>query len=89
MGNDDIQVFSNVAFLKIIDVACPNLLIAIMKWIAEGNKGLVYLRIPRAASKVIHPDNIEFEYEKGFVLKEDAQDKAVIVSSGREIYLKP
>jgi transketolase C-terminal domain/subunit len=86
MGNDDIQVFSNVAHLKIIDVACPNLLLAIMKWIAEGNKGLVYLRIPRAASKVIHPDSIEFEYEKGFVLKENTEDKAVIVSSGREVY---
>ncbi len=42
MGNDDITIFDGIAHLKIIDVSCPRQLLAIMKWIMEGNRGLVY-----------------------------------------------
>ena len=55
-----------------------------MKWIAEGNKGLVYLRILRKASNAIYPDDMTFEYGKGYTLRDG--DKATIVSYGRGVY---
>ena len=86
MGNDDIQVFGGIAHLKIIDVSCPNQLLGIMKWIMEGDKGLVYVRIMRAASAVIYNDDFQFEFGKGHILRESSEDKAVIVSSGRGVH---
>jgi transketolase C-terminal domain/subunit len=85
MGNDDIQVFDGIAHVKIIDVSCPNQLLGIMKWIMAGNKGLVYVRIMRAPSAVLyeHPD---FEFGKGYILREHTDDKAVIISSGRGVH---
>jgi transketolase len=50
MGNDDSTTFDAVAHLKIIDVSCPQQLLAIMRWIMEGNRGLVYLRVMRTGS---------------------------------------
>ncbi len=86
MGNDDILFFDQMAHLKIITVGCPSMLKGVMKWIAEGNKGLVYLRILRKASAAIYPDGMTFEYGKGYTLRESGADKAVIVSYGRGIY---
>ena len=86
MGNDDIQIFNGIAHLKIINISCPNQLIGAMKWVMEGNKGLVYMRIMRAASGVIYDGNYKFEYGKAYVLKENPQDKAVIVSSLRGVH---
>ena len=86
MGNDDTQVFGGIAHLKIIDVSCPNQLISIMKWIMEGDKGLIYLRIMRGASNIIYDDHIKFEFGKGYVIKESREDKAVIISSGRGVH---
>ena len=86
MGNDDIMFFDQMAHLKIITVGCPSMLKSVMKWIAEGNKGLVYLRILRKASAAIYPDNMAFEYGKGYTLRESGADKAVIVSYGRGVY---
>lgn len=86
MGNDDIMFFDQMAHLKIITVGCPSMLKGVMKWIAEGNKGLVYLRILRKASAAIYPDGMAFEYGKGYTLRESGADKAVIVSYGRGIY---
>lgn len=86
MGNDDLMVFDEIAQLKIIDVSCPQQLMEIMKWIAEGNKGLVYLRIMRAASGVIYDSDFRFEYGKGYQIKEKPTDKAVIISSGRGVH---
>lgn len=85
MGNDDIQVFDGIAQLKIIDVSCPNQLLGIMKWIMAGNKGLVYVRIMRAPSAVLY-DHPDFEFGKGYVLKEHADDTVVIISSGRGVH---
>jgi transketolase len=86
MGNDDTQVFGGIAHLKIIDVSCPNQLLGIMKWIMEGDKGLVYVRIMRAASSVIYDDDFKFEFGKGYILKESAEEKAIIISSGRGVH---
>lgn len=84
MGNDDILFFDQMAHLKIITICCPAQLKAAMKWIAEGNKGLVYLRILRKASNAIYPDDMTFEYGKGYTLRDG--DKATIVSYGRGVY---
>ena len=86
MGNDDILFFDQMAHLKIITICCPAQLKAAMKWIAEGNKGLVYLRILRKASAAIYPDDMKFEYGKGYTLRESDDDQAVIVSYGRGVY---
>jgi len=86
MGNDDIQVFDGIAHLKIIDISCPNQLLGVMKWVMEGNKGLVYARIMRAPSAVIYDHDVVFEYGKGHVLKEHSDEGAVIITSGRGVH---
>ena len=86
MGNDDIVVFSGVAGVKIIDVACPNFLVSVMKWIMEGNRGINYVRMMRAASGVIYEPGVEFEYGKAYWVRGDENAQAVIVSSGRGVH---
>jgi len=86
LGNDDIQVLGGIAHLKIIDISCPNLLLAVMKWIMEGNKGLVYIRIMRFPSAVIYDSDVNFEFGRGYVLKGSPEDAAIIVSSGRGVH---
>jgi len=86
MGNDDSLVFSEIAHLKIVDISCPNQLIGFMKWVMEGNRGLVYARIMRAASAVIHGRDFAFAYGTGYRIRGGADDDAVIVSSGRGVH---
>ena len=86
MGNDDNTTFDAVAHLKIIDVSCPRQLLAIMKWIMEGNRGLVYARVMRTPSGVLYGNDYTFEFGKGSILRQSAKDAAVIVSSGRGVH---
>jgi len=86
MGNDDITIFDGVAHLKIINVSCPRQLLGAMRWIMAGNRGLVYLRVMRAPSRVLYGDDFVFEFGKAWVLRESAEDVAVIVSSGRGVH---
>jgi transketolase len=86
MGNDDNTTFDALAHLKIVDVSCPQQLLSIMKWIMEGNRGLMYVRIMRAGSAVLYPPSYEFEFGKASILRESAEDQAVIVSSGRGVH---
>lgn len=86
MANDDATIFDGIAHLKIIDVSCPRQLLGIMKWIMEGNRGLVYLRVMRTPSAVIYTDDYGFEFGKGHVLRRGPEDRAVIVSSGRGVH---
>jgi transketolase len=86
MGNDDVTVFDGIAHLKIIDASCPEQLLGIMKWIMDGNRGLVYLRMMRAPSGVLYDPGFVFEYGKGCVVRQRPQDTAVIVSSGRGVH---
>jgi transketolase len=83
MGNDDSLVFDGIAHLKIIDASCPQQLLSILKWIMEGNRGLVYLRILRAPSGVLYGPDFRFEFGKGYFVRQSGADRAVIVSSGR------
>jgi transketolase len=83
MGNDDITIFDGIAHLKIVDVSCPQQLLGIMKWIMAGNRGLVYVRVMRAASGVLYDPDFEFQFGKGYVLRQGPADAAAIVTSGR------
>lgn len=86
MGNDDITIFDGIAHLKIIDVSCPQQLLGVMKWIMAGNRGLAYVRVNRAPSGVLYDSNFVFEFGKGYILRESAGEKAVIICSGRGVY---
>lgn len=86
MGNDDSLLFGNIAFLKIIDTSCPRQLLQVMKWIMEGNKGLVYLRMMRAASEIIYDESFDFEYGKGYWVFGGEGADVIIISSGRQVH---
>ena len=86
MGNDDATTFDAVAHLKIIDVSCPQQMLSIMRWIMEGNKGLVYVRVMRTGSAVLYGGDYEFEFGKGYVLRRSESDHAILVSAGRGVH---
>jgi transketolase C-terminal domain/subunit len=86
MANDDNTTLDGVAHLQIIDVSCPQQMLSIMKWIMEGNRGLVYVRVMRTPSAVLYDPDYSFEFGKGHVLRQSEQDVAVIVSSGRGVH---
>jgi transketolase len=86
MGNDDATTFDAVAHLKIIDVSCPQQMLSIMRWIMEGNKGLVYVRVMRTGSAVLYGSDYEFEFGKGYVLRQSESDRAILVSAGRGVH---
>lgn len=86
MGNDDGTIFDGLAHLNIIDVSCPQQMLSVMKWIMDGNRGLVYVRVMRTASAVLYPGDYVFELGKGHVLRETPGSVAVIVSSGRGVH---
>jgi transketolase len=86
MGNDDANTFDAVAHLQIIDVSCPQQMLAIMKWIMEGNRGLVYLRVMRTDSAVLYPADYKFSFGKGWWLRRGQNDQAVVVSAGRGVH---
>lgn len=86
MGNDDVMLFNEVAQLKIINVSCPQQLLGILKWIVEGNKGLIYLRILRAPSAALYDADFKFEFGKAYNAKYANDAQATIVSSGRGVY---
>ncbi|MBQ2627491.1 MAG: transketolase [Eubacterium sp.] len=86
MGNDDGHIVDQIAGIKVIDISCPRLLQSVLKWIAEGNKGLVYLRTIKAGLTPIYPADFRFEFGKALCAKEAADPKAVLVSSGHGVY---
>lgn len=86
MGNDDVLVFGEIGYLKIVDVSCPNQLLGIMKWIMEGDKGLMYVRIMRSPSAVLYGGDFRFEYGKAWTVKESPKDRVTILSSGRGVH---
>jgi len=86
MGNDDVIVYDGIAHLKIIDASCPQQVLSIMRWIMEGNRGLVYLRIMRTSGAVLYPKDYKFEFGKGTYLSNPKGVQAYIVSSGHGVY---
>jgi transketolase C-terminal domain/subunit len=57
-----------------------------MKWIMEGNRGLVYVRVMRTPSAVLYGNDFNFQFGKGFVLRQTPADKACLISSGRGVH---
>ncbi|MBE7174071.1 MAG: transketolase [Williamsia sp.] len=86
MGNDDVMLFNEVAQLKIINVSCPQQLLGVLKWIMEGNKGLVYMRVLRAPATVIYDADFAFNFGKAYQVRWAEHAKAVLVTSGRGVY---
>ena len=86
MGNDDATTFDGVAHLKIVDVSCPQQMLSLMRWTMEGNKGLTYVRVMRTPSAVLYGADYEFEYGKGYVLRQSESDRAILISSGRGVH---
>jgi transketolase len=86
MGNDDIIVYGGIAGLKIIDVSCPNQLVSIMRWIMDGNRGLNYVRIMRAASGVLYAPGVVFAFGKAYRLHGSEKSEVNFVSSGRGVH---
>jgi transketolase len=86
MGNDDSTTFDAVGQLRIIDVSCPQQMLSIMKWIMEGNRGLVYVRVMRTGSPVLYPSDYEFSFSTGHRLRSSPADRATIISSGRGVH---
>ncbi|PKQ46747.1 transketolase [Confluentibacter flavum] len=86
MGNDDALLMNEAAHVNIINVSCPQQLLSIMKWIVEGNKGIIYLRILRAPSKVIYNADFKFEFGKSYPVVQRDKVHAYIVTSGRSVF---
>jgi len=86
MGNDDIIVFDAIGHVKIIDVSCPQQMLSLMKWIMDGNRGLVYVRVMRTGSAVLYGSDYTFEFGKGHILRKGQDDAAVVISSGRGVH---
>lgn len=86
MGNDDALLFSQLAQVKIINVSCPQQLLSIMKWIVEGNKGIIYMRVLRGAAPAIYDADFTFEFGKAYTVKDSESEEAYIVSTGRGVH---
>ncbi len=86
MGNDDVMLFNEVAQLKIINVSCPQQLLGVLKWIMEGNKGLVYMRVLRAPANAVYAADFSFEFGKAYKVDYSEDADASIVTSGRGVY---
>jgi transketolase len=86
MGNDDNLTFDAVAHLRIIDVSCPQQMLALMKWVMAGNRGLLYVRVMRTPSAVLYDAGYEFEFGKASFVHGRPDDAAFIVSSGRGVH---
>jgi len=86
MGNDDNLTFDAMAHLKIIDVSCPQQMLGVMRWVMEGNRGLLYVRVMRTPSAVLYAGDYEFAFGKGSFVHGSRDHDAVIVSSGRGVH---
>lgn len=86
MGNDDALLLNEAAHIKIINVSCPQQLLGVMKWIMEGNKGIVYMRVLRAPATVIYDADFTFEFGKAYNVKLAEEAGAHIVTCGRGVY---
>ncbi len=86
MGNDDATIFDGLAHVRIVDISCPQQMLAFMRWVMAGNRGLVYARLMRTPSPVIYGPDYEFAFGRGHVLRERPDSRVVIVSSGRGVH---
>jgi len=86
MGNDDALFYNEAAQVDVINVSCPQQLLSILKWIMEGNKGIIYLRILRSAASVIYDSDFKFEFGKAYTVRKAKTPAAYVVSTGRGVH---
>lgn len=86
MSNDDNLIFSGIGHLKIVDFSCPNQFVGFMRWVMEGNRGLVYARIMRAGSAVLYEPGFVFEFGKGYLLSGSKDSAVYLVTAGRQVH---
>ena len=85
MGNDDALLVADIPNMTVIDVCCPRQLVAVMRWIAQGNRGLVYLRVPRMPFQALYPANYAYTHQKLSWIQGSQQDPVVILTQARGV----
>ncbi len=86
MGNDDALLMAEGAHVRIINISCPRQLLAALKWVMAGNRGIVYMRVLRAAAVALYPADFTFEFGKAYRPRPVSNPEATIVTSGRGVY---
>lgn len=86
MGNDDALILAGLPHVKIINVSCPQQLLAVMRWVMEGNRGLVYIRVLRAPAPVIYDADFEFDFGRAYTLRRSQNPRATVITSGRCVH---
>jgi transketolase C-terminal domain/subunit len=61
-------------------------MLALMRWVMEGNRGLLYVRVMRTGSAVLYDSDYRFEFGRGHILRQSAEDAVAILSSGRGVH---
>jgi transketolase len=61
-------------------------MLALMKWVMAGNRGLLYVRVMRTPSAVLYDAGYQFDFGKGAFVHGSRADAAFIVSSGRGVH---
>lgn len=87
-GNPD-QFIKILSRVSVVDIELQSLALEQVfrqYYIMEGNKGLVYQRIMRAASAVLYKPDYQFKYGKGYWLYGNIDSEAFLVSSGRQVH---
>lgn len=86
MGNDDALLFNEMAHVDIINVSCPQQLVGVMRWIAEGNRGIIYLRTLRAPVQVIYDSDFSFRFGEAYEVYTSLNPSAYVICSGRAVH---
>lgn len=86
MGNDDALLMSEAGHVRIVNISCPRMLLAALKWVMTGNQGIVYMRVLRSAAVAIYPPDFTFEFGRAYRPRAVESPEVTIVSSGRGVY---
>jgi transketolase C-terminal domain/subunit len=61
-------------------------MLAVMKWVMAGNRGLLYVRVMRTPSAVLYDSTYQFEFGTASFVHGSSAAAAFIVSSGRGVH---
>src|SRR5688500_786862 len=61
-------------------------MLGVMKWIMDGNRGLVYVRVMRTPSAVLYGSDFTFQFGTGYIVRHTSDDAACLISSGRGVH---
>jgi transketolase C-terminal domain/subunit len=86
MGNDDALLLNEAAHVQIINVSCPQQLLAVMKWVMEGNRGVLYIRVLRSPAPAVYGPDFTFEFGRAYTVRASANPAATIITSGRCLF---